>query len=312
MPHFSTELASLIAQRHGVVRHAELIADGFNPAVIRKLITAGALMRHHRGTYRLSTAPDTFEFRCAAASLAERSAIVTGAAAARLWEFRHVAKVELPIVLLEHDRNALTHGVLVRRTNQVNREDVVLRPDGIRLASPPRTWFDCARDLEDEPFEMLTEWVIDHHARVPTLWRLARRLDQRGRPGLARVKRVLSQRQIWQKPAGSGLELRVLAALRQAGLPELVRQYPVRLGDGSVVHPDGALPDLRWAIEVDHVTWHGGRFDAQYDKSRDRKARRAGWTIERVSDRELSTDFGGTIADIVEMYHHHLARPRPD
>jgi very-short-patch-repair endonuclease len=272
------------------------------------MITAEVLVAHHRATYRVHTAPNTFEFRCAAASLAEPSAIVTGSAAGRLWEFRHVGKTELPIVLLEHDRNALTHGVIVRRSNHISAEDIVQRPDGIRVASPPRAWFDCARDLTDERFEMLTEWVLDHHAQVPTLWRVARRLDARGRPGLATVKRVLSQRSTWQKPAGSGLELRVLNALHRAGIPELVRQHPVRLPDGSIVHPDGALPDLRWAVEVDHVTWHGGRFDAQYDKSRDRKARRAGWTIERVTDRELASDFGGTIADIVEMYHHHLTR----
>ncbi len=100
----------------------------------------------------------------------------------------------------------------------------------------------------------------------------------------------------------------VLAAPSQAGVPELVRQHPVRLPDGSVVHPDGALPDLRWAVEVDHVTWHGGRFDAQYDKSRDRKARRAGWTVERITDSELAADFSGAIAELVEMYHHHLSR----
>jgi len=308
MPHFSPDLAALIARRHGAVTHFELIADGFNPASLRRLITAGVLLTHHRATYRVHTAPDTFEFRCAAASLAEHSAIVTGPAAARLWEFRHVGRTDVPVVLLEHDRNALTHGVIVRRSNRISAEEIVQRPDGIRIASPPRAWFDCARDLTDERFEMLTEWVIDRHARVPTLWRTAGRLDTRGRPGLARVKRVLSQRSTWQKPAGSGLELRVLAALHRAGLPELVRQHPVRLPDGSIVHPDGALPDLRWAVEVDHVTWHGGRFDAQYDKSRDRKARRSGWTIERVTDRELATDFSGAIDDIVEMYHHHVTR----
>ena len=36
--------------------------------------------------------------------------------------------------------------------------------DGIRVASPPRVWFDCGRDLDDERFERLTEWVLDHHA----------------------------------------------------------------------------------------------------------------------------------------------------
>jgi very-short-patch-repair endonuclease len=74
------------------------------------------------------------------------------------------------------------------------------------------------------------------------------------------------------------------------------------LPDGSVIHPDGALPDLRWAVEVDHVTWHGGRFDAQYDKERDRLLRKIGWQVERVTDQELHDDFSGTISGVVEMY----------
>jgi len=55
-------------------------------------------------------------------------------------------------------------------------------------------------------------------------------------------------------------------------------------------------------IRERHVTWHGGRFDAQYDKSRDRAARRAGWQIERITDQALREDFRGEIAAVVEMY----------
>ncbi len=43
------------------------------------------------------------------------------------------------------------------------------RADGIRVASPPRAWFDCARDIDDERFERLTEWVLDQHTTMPTL-----------------------------------------------------------------------------------------------------------------------------------------------
>lgn len=302
MPQLSPALTQRIATRHGIVNKDELIADGFTQHSIRRLVDHQTIAAVHQGVYRLATSPDTFEQRCAAACLADQSVVITGRAAGHLWGFRHVGASTVPIALVEHDRKPLARGVIIRRSNIIEDEDIVERADGIRVASPPRSWFDCARDLSDERFEMLTEWVLDHHANVPTLWHIVQRLNQQGRPGLARVRRVFSARSAWQKPAGSGLELKVLRALELAGIPELVRQHPIPLPDQSVVHPDGALPDLRWAVEIDHVTWHGGRFDAQYDKGRDRKLRKLRWQVERITDAELRADFNGTIAEVVEMY----------
>ncbi|MDJ0770132.1 MAG: hypothetical protein QNJ12_15125 [Ilumatobacter sp.] len=301
MPHLSPTLARTVSNRHGVVTVEELIRDGFTSNSIRRLVSKGALVICHSRVYRLASAKETFLSRCAAASIADPSAVVTGVAAGRLWEFRHIRHVEQPIVLVEHDRSPLNRGVLIRRTNVLEPEDWTLRPDGIRVASPTRAWFDCARDMTDERFERLTEWVLDHHATVPALWRTRRRLNHRGRPGLARVNRVLSQREAWQRPAGSGLELIVLNALEASGVRGIVRQHPIRLPDGVVIHCDGALPDIRWAVEIDHVTWHGGRLDAQRDKGRDRKLRRVGWDVDRVTDVELRERFDDTIRELVDI-----------
>lgn len=295
------ELTAIVARRHGVVTLDELIAGGVRRDAVRRAVTAGGLVRCHSGTYRLTTAPDTFEARCAAASLADGQAVITGPAAAQLWEFRHVFRPELPIVMVSHDRTPLRKGVVLRRTNVLERSDWEQRNDGIRVASPVRCWFDCARDLDDVRFEKLTEWVIDQHASAPALWAMWRRLDSGGRPGLQRVNKVLSQRAIWQKPAGSGLEVDVLTALERRGVVGLVRQHPIRLANGVVVHPDGALPDIRWAVEVDHVTWHGGRLDAQRDKGRDRQLRRVGWQVDRVTDVELAERFSATIDELVDL-----------
>lgn len=303
MPYPSPRLADAIARRHGIVTSVELIHDGFSRHAIRRLTTAGPLHRIHNGVFRVATAPDTFESRCVAACRADAEAVVTGTSAGRLWGFRHVTSPDEPIVLVRHDRTPLTRGVVIRRTNELTPEDLVERRDGIRVASPPRAWFDCARDLTDERFEMLTEHVLDRYARVPTLWKMARRLTARGRPGLARVRRVMSQRADWQRPAGSGVEHRVLRALEERGVGPLVRQYPLRLPNGIVIHPDGAVPQQRWAVEIDHVTWHGGRFEAQRDKGRDRNARRIGWQVDRVTDQELAADFDGAVGELVELYH---------
>lgn len=302
MAEMSALLEHRIAARHGIVTVSELLADGLTTNHIARRVARGSLIRVHHGVLRLASAPDTFESRCAAACAADTELVITGPAAARLWEFRHVFVVDEPIALLAHDRTPVCRGVLLRRTNQLDATDWVDRADGIRVASPPRAWYDCARDVDDERFERLTEWVLDHHTTMPTLWHLARRMASRGRPGSARVNRVMSRRDDWQRPAGSGLEVRVFNALRRAGIAGLARQHPIRLPNGVTIHVDVAAPSIRWAVEVDHVTWHGGRFDAQQDKARDRGARRVGWQVERVTDQELRDDFAGAITDLVALY----------
>jgi very-short-patch-repair endonuclease len=300
--HLSRVLAHRIATRHGVVTATELLVDGTSTHSLRCAVTGGELVRLHDGVYRVATSPDTFESRCVAACLAEPSTVVTGLAAGRLWGFRHVRPTSVPIVLARHDTNHFAAGVAVRRTNVLDDTDHVLRSDGIRVATPPRAWFDCARDLSDDAFEALTEWVLDRHSSMPTLWSTVRRLDARGRPGLARVRRVLSRREAWQRPAGSRLELKVIRAVERRGVPRLLRQHPIRLPNGIVIHPDAADPAIRWALEIDHVTWHGGRADAQRDKGRDRQLRRLRWEVHRVTDQELSADFAAVVDEIVELY----------
>lgn len=308
MRHLPPDLADLIARRHGVVTRDELLDHGWSRHRTEQAVHDDEFVVCHPGVYRLRTSPLTFEADCVAACLADPSLVVTGPAAARLWKFRHVRYGGPPIVLTSHDRNPISGGVIVRRTNVLDDSDRIERADGIVIASPVRTWFDCGRFIDDTTFEAMTEWVLDRHGTshgvtVPALWAMVRRMSARGRPGLARVRRVMSQRSDWQRPAGSKLELKVLKALRAAGLPELVRQHPLRLPNGVVIHPDGADPRIRWAIEIDHITWHGGRIEVERDKARDRGLRRIGWQVERVTDQELRENFAGTIREVVELYH---------
>lgn len=302
MTRFSSSLMSSIAHQFGVVTMTQLHADGLTTTAIRRHVQAGTLIRMHAGVYRITSSPVTFEARCLAACLADDEAVIGGFSAARLWAFHHVPMLDEPEVLVSHDRTPLARGVRLRRTNAMTPSDVVERPDGIRLTAPPRTWFDCAKHLGDLRFEKLTEWVIDRHTTVPTLWATTRRLAGRGRAGSARVHRVLSQRADWQRPAGSGLEVEVFRALEARGVGPLVRQHPLRLRNGVVIHPDIAVPPIRWAVEIDHVTWHAGRLDAQRDKARDRHARQIGWQVDRVTDHELRESFNAAIHDLVALF----------
>lgn len=117
MRHLSPSLSARVAARHGVVTVDDLLGDGFTRHTVRKLVTASVLMGAHTGVSRLASSPLTFEARCVAACAADPSAVITGVSAARLWDFRHVFRLDEPVVLVEHDRTPLTTGVRLRRTN---------------------------------------------------------------------------------------------------------------------------------------------------------------------------------------------------
>ena len=160
MPQLSAPLMQIAASRYGVVTAEQLTGDGFTRNSVRRLVTQNVLIRIHQGVYRHAMAADSFESRCVAACLADSRAVVTGVAAARLWNFHHVFRPERPVVLVEHDSTPLTSGVLLRRTNLLEAEEWLVRPDGISVASACRAWFDCARDVDDRRFERLTEWEL--------------------------------------------------------------------------------------------------------------------------------------------------------
>ena len=90
----------------------------------------------------------------------------------------------------------------------------------------------------------------------------------------------------------------------------MVCQHDLRLADGIVIHPDIAIPELCWAIEVDHVTWHGGRASAQLDKARDRRIREIGWLVDRVTDTEVDTGLADVVAELVATYRRLRAANR--
>jgi len=70
------------------------------------------------------------------------------------------------------------------------------------------------------------------------------------------------------------------------------------LHDGEVIRPDLGIPECRFFVEVDHLTWHSRRETSANDRRRDLKARASGFHIERVSDVALDEDLDGTVENL--------------
>jgi Transcriptional regulator, AbiEi antitoxin len=309
--HFITPaLAAYAADRYGVLSTAELRAFGLPRSQTEKLVTAGLLVPVFRGVYRLLSAPDVLEARSRAICLAAPDAVITGRAGGRLWGVRRMGKIGSIEVRAPHYCNSLNAPfVTLRRCNAIDPVDVVHRPDGIRVVSPPRLAFDLAADLSELDLESVIEQILDQRwCTAPTLIDTGRRLYHPARPGSTRFLKVMTSRPAWMKPADSHDEVVLFDALRTAGIRGLTRQHRLDLPDGWAIHADIAVPELRWAIPVDHVTWHGGRISQQRDKQNDRQATRIGWTVSRVTDEDIRERLVVVTHELVEI-HHRLILP---
>jgi very-short-patch-repair endonuclease len=304
MPALAPALADYLSSRHGVTSTAELLAFGHTRSQIARLVDVGVLVPVFRGVYRLRTAPDTLHARARAASLPGSTNVVTGRAGGRIYGVRRMGKVDVVEVRAPHFANTLdAPWVRLRRCNAMPAVDIVERDDGIRIVSIPRLVFDLAADLSPLDLESVAEQVIDEGwCTAATLIDTGRRLYHPARPGAKQFLLVMESRPKFAKPADSHLEVVLHDALRRAGVRGLVGQYRLDLPGGWAIHADYAIPALRWAIAVDHRTWHGGAISGTRDKQNDRMATRIGWTVSRVGDLEITEQLDSTVADLVEIY----------
>jgi very-short-patch-repair endonuclease len=157
------------------------------------------------------------------------------------------------------------------------------------VTTAARTLIDLAAVVDDDALEQALEGALSDGRT--SLRQVGRRLDalsRRGRPGLARVRRVLGRR-LEGGPSESELETRFVRVLRRARLPLPVRQHEVRLGGRAVARADLAYPEARLLIELDGWSTHGTKPAFHADRRRQNMLVLAGWTLLRF-----------TWADVVE------------
>ena len=78
----------------------------------------------------------------------------------------------------------------------------------------------------------------------------------------------------------------------------LTREHAIVIAPGEVIHPDLGLPEDGFFVEVDHLSWHGGRHETAYDRRRDMKLRLVGAQVERVSDIAIEHHLDETVEDL--------------
>jgi hypothetical protein len=293
----------LLARQHGVASTAQLLDTGLSARQLRHLQRSQDLELVLRGAYRTPSAPDTELARCAAVCAARSDVAIAGPTAGRLWGFRRLPSDHRIHVLAPPASNpAIARWVVPYRTDARHDHDVVEREDGIRITTRARTAYDLARWLgPDDLLSVIEQAAHDGRLDDSDFLDVAADWLSPRRPWARTFLQALDRR-LPGGAAESHPEVRVADALGRAGVRGLVRQYRIELPGHGNVRFDLAIPELRWAIEVDLHPRHRDTLGTASDARRDRAAGTIGWMTTRVSDVQYETRFNETIAELTATH----------
>jgi very-short-patch-repair endonuclease len=297
-PPFSSLLV-IAAGQHGIVTARQLSERGFTPDRVARLVASGVLVRVIDGAYRIASHADDELARCVAVSIARPGLTVSGPTAARLWGFRRVPRDSLVHVTAKpHSQPARAEWVRTYRTALIGAIDIVHRSDNVRLTSRARTAVDMVRYTSSSAVISMIEQGLDQDwFDQDTVRSVAERTATPGRP-FARHFLTLLDNRLDGGAAGSDWETIVGDCLRRRGVLGLVRQHPLFVPGYGRLRFDLAIPERRWALEIDAHPSHHSAEGAARDKFRDRCCAEIDWMVQRIGEPDLRYRFDPTLDSI--------------
>jgi very-short-patch-repair endonuclease len=274
-------IAELAARQFGLVARWQLRLLGLGEDAIDARLARGLLHRVHRGVYAVGHQRLTREGHWMAAVLAAGpDAVLSHRSAAALWGIRHTARAHAEVICA---RRLAIPKVDSYRT--VLPPDEVTVHDGIPVTTPARTLFDLAAVLTPQQLNhALNEAEIRRlTSPIPLDALIARHPRRKGTQALRRALEL--QRQRGETVTRSEFETAFLDFAERHGLPRPKTNEPL-----GPYFPDACWPEQRVIVELDSYAIHTTRQAFESDRARDRELTLAGYTVVRVTWRQLTHD----------------------
>jgi predicted transcriptional regulator of viral defense system len=282
-------LAEFATRQHGVVGLHQLGELGLSARAAQLRAESGRLHRIHQSVYSL--APLTLLGRngryMAAVLACGPGAVLSHRSAAALHGIRATARTNIDVTI--PGRSPRKHaGIDVHRSTTLTPEDVTT-VHGIPCTTVARTILDLAQVIKGRPLERALD-----QAEILDLLDLAALDDQiernKARPAAKRLRAVLDQHYVGSTPTWSELEEAFLAACRRGKLPmpevnALIDPYD---SDPTAIRVDFVWRDQRVIVETDGHETHRTRRAFEEDRLRDQRLIVAGWTVIRITWRQLN------------------------
>jgi very-short-patch-repair endonuclease len=275
-------------------KRAQLTALGLGRGEIEHRLRIGRLYLLHRGVYAVGHPELTQEGRWLAGVFgAGRGAVLSHRSAGALWQLLlpspNFVEVTVPI--------ARSPGAGIRAHASRVPADEITEHKGVPVTTLSRTLLDLAavvpRPVVARAFrEAQTKPRLGEGQARPrlTLDALAALLDRHpGRHGNRTVRELLAEAGFGTGVTRSELEARFTRFLRRYSLPAPQRNVHMQVG-GLELEADCVWPESRVIVELDSRQFHDNAVAFEQDRARDRALAAHGWTVIRVTWRQLQRD----------------------
>ena len=303
------EVVQFLATHDWIASVEQLRQLGVTKAALQHARRTGVVVTPHQGIVQVAGTTLSFEGRARLAQLvAGGEAFVSGPTAGALYGLRQMPRLRVEVTVLHRRRVVLPTDARLVRTSWLDDErDIVVHPNGMRVASPLRMLFGCAAQFNDHRFRLAAEDAWLKRLVTPDDARSYLTMIRRsGRAGVRCMNEWLQRCSELSGPAQSGFELDLIDAIERVGLPTPKRQHPVVLESGEDIHLDIAWPRIRLALEPGHSWWHGGELRRRRDEARDRACGVVGWQVLRYGE-DARRRLQATVNEIVKLYRRRQA-----
>jgi hypothetical protein len=270
------KLARIARAQHGVVTRAQLLDAGVSARQVDLRVRAGALLREHRGVYRVGHRAPNVEARYLAAVLAGgEGALLSGPAAAHLFGLLN-ASAPPPEVTTRTERRL--RGVKTRRSRD-GKPGTTHR--GIPITTVAQTLVDLSAQL---PVDALARACHEAGVRYGTRPSAVEELLRR-RPNAKGATKLHAVLRGEMAITLSKLEKLFIELMQEHGLP--LPETNRRAGTKRV---DCRWPDRHLTVELDSYRFHNSRHAWEQDRRREREAHARGDDFRRYTYGDVAED----------------------
>jgi very-short-patch-repair endonuclease len=284
-------LARLAGEQHGVVARRQLLDAGLSRRAIERRLERGSLLALHRGVYAVGHRALTRRGRWIAAALACDAALSHRAAAA-LWGLLAHTPGDVEVTRATKSRGR--PGVAVHFSPLPEDERTVV--DAIPVTGVSRTLLDLAAVVTRRRLESaLNEAEVLRLTDVVSLPDLLERYPRR--PGTPVLRAILKDATALSGPTRNEFEERFAVLLDLCGVrrPRFNADLVVR---GRHLNVDCLWEEERLVVELDGAAVHRTARAFEADRERDRVLTAEGWSVIRVTWRQLRGDAEAVVADL--------------
>ncbi|MEU0558454.1 hypothetical protein [Dactylosporangium sp. NPDC006015] len=296
--------------QHGLIARSQLTAAGVTRSQLRWRLHTGRWTAPLPGVYATFSGELSPHQQAIAALLyGGPAACLTGAAALVVHGFHTAPRERCVRIVVPCNRRVPSTGFV--RVHRTTRPDLFSRRYGpLRVTSPERCVVEASRLCTDpgRVRAMVAEAVQSAHCTVEDL---TRELAAAPKAGTAVLRRAVAEVLAGVRSIAEG-EARALLA-RSTVLPAMLWNPVLKTLDGMALpSPDGWIPDVGLALEVDSRSYHLSPEDWERNLHRHARLAEAGAVVLHFSPQQIHRDPAWFVASVERSYLARLtANPSP-